>query len=44
MRDDFKRYFSKEVRYVDAVAFMTDSDNTGRRAVAYYGDMFFAER
>lgn len=44
VRDDFKRYFGKEVRYVDAVAFMTDSDNTGRRAVAYYGDIFFAER
>jgi hypothetical protein len=44
VRDDFERYFGNQVRYVDAVAFMTDTDNTGRRAVAYYGDIYFAER
>lgn len=44
VRGDFQRYFGEEVRYVDAVGFMTDTDNTGRRAVAYYGDIYFAER
>ncbi|MDH3414264.1 MAG: DUF3047 domain-containing protein [Gammaproteobacteria bacterium] len=44
VRSDFERYFGKEVRYVDAIAFMTDTDNTGRQAVAYYGDIYFAER
>lgn len=44
VREDFKQYFGKDVRYVDAVAFMTDTDNTGRRAVAYYGNINFAER
>ena len=43
VRGDFERYFGKDVRYVDAVAFMTDTDNTGLRAVAYYGDIYFAE-
>lgn len=43
VRRDFQRYFGKEVRYVDAVAFMTDTDNTGLRAVAYYGDIYFEE-
>jgi hypothetical protein len=44
VRGDFDRYFGKEVRYVDAVGFMGDTDNTGRRAVACYGDIYFAER
>lgn len=42
VREDFERYFGKDVRYVDAVAFMTDTDNTGRRAVTFYGDLYFA--
>jgi hypothetical protein len=44
VREDFERYFGTSVRYVDAVAFMTDTDNSGRQAVAYYGDVYFAER
>ncbi len=44
VREDFKRYFGIDVRYIDVVAFMTDSDNTKQRAVTYYGDIFFAQR
>lgn len=44
VRQDFQRYFGKDVRYVNAVALMTDTDNTGGRAVAYYGDIVFADR
>ncbi|MDX1514854.1 MAG: DUF3047 domain-containing protein [Gammaproteobacteria bacterium] len=42
--EDFRRYFGKKVRYIDAVAVMTDTDNTGDRAVAYYGDIWFTAR
>ncbi len=44
VREDFKRYFGIDVRYIDVVAFMTDSDNTKQRAVTYYGDIFFTRR
>lgn len=42
VREDFRRYFGKDVRYVNAVAIMSDSDNAGGRAVAYYGDISFS--
>ena len=41
VRADFRELFGKSVRYVDAVAIMTDTDNTGGTAVAYYGDIAF---
>ena len=39
VRADFQALFGKEVRYLDAVAVMSDTDNTGGVAVAYYGDI-----
>ena len=41
VRADFRALFGKPVRYVDAVAIMTDTDNTGGSAVAFYGDIAF---
>ncbi|MCY4469965.1 MAG: DUF3047 domain-containing protein [Thiotrichales bacterium] len=41
VRADFRELFGESVRYVDAVAIMTDTDNTGGGAVAYYGDIVF---
>ena len=41
VRADFRELFGESVRYVDAVAIMTDTDNTGAAAVAYYGDITF---
>lgn len=38
---DFKRAFAREIRFIDAVAVMTDTDNSGKRATAWYGDIFF---
>ena len=40
--EDFRHYFGVEIDEVDAVAIMTDTDNSGRHTVAYYGDIFFA--
>ena len=42
VRADFLALFGESVRYVDAVAIMTDTDDTGGSAVAYYGDITFA--
>lgn len=43
VRDDLKKLFGKEIRYIDAVAIMTDTDNAGGKAESYYGDIYFSE-
>ena len=40
---DLKRQFGAEIRYIDAIAIMTDSDNSMGEAIAYYGNIFFSE-
>ncbi|MBI4799239.1 MAG: DUF3047 domain-containing protein [Desulfarculus sp.] len=42
--EDFRRLFGDEPPEMGAVAVMTDADNTGGRAVAYYGDISLAAR
>lgn len=39
--DDFKKAFGREPPMISGVAIMTDTDNTGERAIAYYGDILF---
>jgi len=42
--EDFKTLFGKEIRFIDAVALMTDTDNTRKKATAHYGDIYFSTR
>jgi hypothetical protein len=42
--EDYKKLFGKEPPALGAVAIMTDTDNTGGRAVAYYGDITLSEK
>jgi hypothetical protein len=42
VRADYRRLFGEEPGHVDAVAIMTDTDNTGTVATAWYGDIWFA--
>ncbi|MEW7978259.1 MAG: DUF3047 domain-containing protein [Candidatus Sedimenticola endophacoides] len=42
VRDDFRRLFAEEVRYIDAVALMSDTDNSGATATAHYADIRFS--
>jgi hypothetical protein len=42
VREDFAQYFGQGVREIDIVAVMTDSDDTGTSARAYYGDIYFS--
>ena len=39
---DYKRAFGKEPPMISGVAIMTDSDNTGESAAAWYGDIVFS--
>jgi hypothetical protein len=41
IRDDFKNILGEDVQSIDAVAIMTDTDDTQGKAKAYYGDIFF---
>lgn len=41
---DFKQLFGKNIRRIDGVAIMTDSDNSGLSAIALYGDIYFSSR
>lgn len=42
VKKDIKKHFGKTIRYLNAVAVMTDTDNTKKTAVAYYGDIYFS--
>jgi hypothetical protein len=39
--EDYKKAFGQEPPMISGVAIMTDTDNTGESAVAYYGDIVF---
>jgi len=40
---DLKKLFGKDFRYIDAVALMTDTDNSGGQVAAFYGDIWFSK-
>ncbi|OXY81407.1 DUF3047 domain-containing protein [Oceanimonas doudoroffii] len=42
LRDDLRRLFGKDFRYLEAVAIMTDADNGGGTAIGYYGELVFS--
>jgi hypothetical protein len=42
VRDDFKEAFGDDIAAIDAIAIMSDSDNTGQQASACYGDIYFS--
>lgn len=42
VKDDLQKILGKKVRYIDAIAVMTDSDNSGQEAKSYYGDIYFS--
>ena len=39
---DFKKLLGRDIRQIDGIAIMTDSDNSGLSARALYGDIFFS--
>lgn len=41
IRDDFKKLKDEDIKFIDAVAIMTDTDNAQGKATAYYGDIYF---
>jgi len=44
VRADLKAAFGDDAAQIDAVAIMTDGDNSGREARAWYGDLYFSDQ
>ena len=42
VRADYKKLFNDDINFIDAVAVMTDTDNSKQEATAWYGDIFFS--
>jgi hypothetical protein len=40
--EDLKQLFGTGYRFIDAIAIMTDTDNSHGQATAYYGDIYFS--
>lgn len=43
VREDLEMLFGEDIPFISGVAVMTDTDNSGEKALAYYGDIFFTE-
>lgn len=41
LREDWRRAFGEDLERIDGVAIMTDTDNSGQAASAWYGDIGF---
>lgn len=44
IREDFQALFGEDITRIDAIAIMSDSDNTGQSARAYYADIYFSDQ
>lgn len=42
--EDLKQVFGTQFHFIDAIAIMTDTDNTHGHAKTYYGDIYFSEK
>jgi hypothetical protein len=41
VKEDLKTIAGKDTQYIDAIAIMTDTDNSKQSATTYFGDIFF---
>jgi len=41
---DYRKLFGEEPRNINAIAIMTDTDNTNSQAAAWYGDIWFTSK
>ena len=40
---DFKTHFGDDIRFIDGIAIMTDTDNAAGSALSYYANIYFSE-
>ncbi|MEX1034214.1 MAG: DUF3047 domain-containing protein [Cellvibrionaceae bacterium] len=41
---DLQQFVDPDIRYIDGIAIMTDTDNTESSATSFYGDIFFTSQ
>lgn len=44
VKQDLKALIGQDVQYIDAIAIMTDTDNSGLQATTYFGDIYFSNQ
>lgn len=44
IREDLKTLFGEDISEINAIAIMSDSDNSEQSATAFYGDIFFSAK
>jgi hypothetical protein len=44
VKQDLREMFDEDIDEINAVAIMTDTDNTGQTATAFYGDIYFSNQ
>jgi len=44
VRIDYQNIFGEKPEKIDAIAIMTDTDNSGKSTSAWYGDIRFTEK
>ena len=42
--NDLKNIFGEDIRYIDAIAIMSDTDNSSGSALSYYANLYFSEQ
>lgn len=42
VQEDIRKYLGANIKNIDGVAIMSDTDNSGNIAIAHYGDIFFS--
>ena len=41
---DFTQHFEGDIRFIDGIAIMTDTDNAAGSSLSYYADIYFSEQ
>jgi hypothetical protein len=44
VKDDFKRFHNLDLDELNGIAIMTDTDNSKKKAIAYYQNIYFSEK
>ena len=44
VKEDFKRFHNLDVKELDGVAIMSDTDNSGMKSIAYFQNIYFSEK
>ena len=43
-KEDFKRFHNLDVKELDGVAIMSDTDNSKMKSIAYFQNIYFSEK